>query len=171
MTPTDASLTLPWRAVEGQLRRLAFYPSRIPVSPACVPDIGWFSQASCHESSSVRLQRSLRSSFHGMARHETPTTRPTPNEVYVMMTPLSVRRSILLPSALLLTSTLSPFSASAADGQVKGAVIPAPAPKIASGAVEDSLKACLARIPEKASVGQRMLAERTCQGEDGTRKL
>jgi hypothetical protein len=87
-----------------------------------------------------------------------------------MMTQLSVTRSILLPSVLLLLSTWSPFSTFAAEGHVKAAVIPAPAPKIASGSVEDSLKACLARIPEKASVGQRMLAERTCQGEDGSRK-
>ena len=87
-----------------------------------------------------------------------------------MLTHLLVKRAILLSSVLLLASTLSPFSIHAEDGRVKGAMIPAPVPKIASGAVEDSLKACLARIPEKASVGQRMLAERTCQSEDGTRK-
>jgi hypothetical protein len=40
---------------------------------------------------------------------------------------------------------------------------------IASGAGEDTLKACLTRIPEDASVGQRMLAERGCQREDETR--
>jgi hypothetical protein len=87
-----------------------------------------------------------------------------------MMTHLFVTRSILIPSVLLLASTWSPFSSFAAEGKVKGAAIPARVPQIASGSVEDSLKACLARIPEKASVGQRMLAERTCQGEDGSRK-
>ena len=33
----------------------------------------------------------------------------------------------------------------------------------ASGAVEDTLKACLARIPEDASAGQRMIARESCQ--------
>ena len=87
-----------------------------------------------------------------------------------MITHRFVTRSILLPSILLLAATWSPVSTFAAEGHVKGAAIPAPVPQIASGAVEDSLKACLARIPEKASVGQRMLAERTCQGEEGSRK-
>lgn len=40
----------------------------------------------------------------------------------------------------------------------------------ASGAAEDTLKACLARIPKIASVGQRLLAEQTCAGEEETRK-
>lgn len=87
-----------------------------------------------------------------------------------MLIHLHVKRCILLASVVLLASTLSPFCIHADEGQVKGALIPSPVPKIASGAVEDSLKACLARIPEKASVGQRLLAERTCQGEEGTRK-
>jgi hypothetical protein len=87
-----------------------------------------------------------------------------------MMTHLFLTRSVLLPSVLFLASAWSPFNTFAAEGKVKGAVITAPVPQIASGSVEDSLKACLARIPEKASVGQRMLAERTCQGEDGSRK-
>ena len=53
-------------------------------------------------------------------------------------------------------------------------MILAPAEKrgvMASGAVEDTLKACLARIPEDASLGQRMVAEYSCQREDETRKL
>lgn len=87
-----------------------------------------------------------------------------------MRTRLFIKRSILLSSVLLLASALSPFAAHAEDGQVKGAMLPAPVPQVASGAVEDTLKACLSRIPEKASVGQRMLAEDTCQGEEGTRK-
>jgi hypothetical protein len=89
-----------------------------------------------------------------------------------MNTPVFVKRSFLLSSTIfLLASTVSPFSTHAEDGQVQGAmIVPVPVPQVASGAVEDSLKACLARIPEKASVGQRLLAERTCQGEDGSRK-
>lgn len=41
---------------------------------------------------------------------------------------------------------------------------------MASGAVEDTFKACMARIPEVASVGQRMLAEQSCIGEEEFRK-
>ena len=41
---------------------------------------------------------------------------------------------------------------------------------LASGAAEDTLKACMARIPGVASAGQRMLAEQTCAGQEETRK-
>ncbi len=41
---------------------------------------------------------------------------------------------------------------------------------MASGAAEDTLKACMARIPEAASAGQRMLAEQSCAGEEEARK-
>lgn len=90
-----------------------------------------------------------------------------------MRTYVFVKRSILCSSVLLLAFSLSPFCTNANDTHVKGAMIAAPLYKhsdVASGAVEDTLKACLARIPDKASVGQRMLAERTCQGEEGIRK-
>ncbi len=35
--------------------------------------------------------------------------------------------------------------------------------QIAAGSAQDSLKACLARIPENATVGQLLLAEQNCQ--------
>ena len=41
---------------------------------------------------------------------------------------------------------------------------------MASGAVEDTLKACMARIPAFASAGQRMLAEQSCASADEVRK-
>ena len=41
---------------------------------------------------------------------------------------------------------------------------------MASGAVEDTFKACVARIPAFASAGQRMLAEQSCAGEEEVRK-
>jgi hypothetical protein len=41
---------------------------------------------------------------------------------------------------------------------------------MASGAAEDTLKACMARIPVFASAGQRMLAEQSCTGEEELRK-
>lgn len=40
----------------------------------------------------------------------------------------------------------------------------------ASGAAEDTFKACVARIPAFATAGQRMLAEQSCAGEEEVRK-
>jgi hypothetical protein len=42
--------------------------------------------------------------------------------------------------------------------------------RIASGAVEDSLNACLARIPKDASAGQKMLAEESCRRDQANRR-
>jgi len=41
---------------------------------------------------------------------------------------------------------------------------------LAAGSVEDSLKACLARIPNDATTGQRMIAEQGCQRDEADRK-
>jgi hypothetical protein len=65
-------------------------------------------------------------------------------------------------------------SAQAADPLAKGAISHTPAGELsvlASGAVGDTLKTCMARIPKVASVGQRMLAKQTCAGEEETRKV
>ena len=43
-------------------------------------------------------------------------------------------------------------------------------PRIADGAVEDTLKACMARIPKDASIGQRMIAEQSCGRDERDRK-
>ena len=91
-----------------------------------------------------------------------------------MKTHLFVKRAVLLSSAALLASSLFVLSAHAEEGQVHGAMIFAPAEQLrvpASGAVEDTLKDCLARIPEDATAGQRMLAKQNCNGEEGTRRL
>jgi hypothetical protein len=40
---------------------------------------------------------------------------------------------------------------------------------IAAGAVEDTLKACVARIPKGASIGQRMIAEQSCGRDERER--
>jgi len=42
--------------------------------------------------------------------------------------------------------------------------------RVASGAVEDTLNACLARIPKDASAGQKMLAEESCSRDQGARR-
>lgn len=41
--------------------------------------------------------------------------------------------------------------------------------RIASGSAEDSLEACLSRIPKDASSGQRMLAEQSCHRDHDKR--
>jgi len=78
--------------------------------------------------------------------------------------------TVVLFTALSIRSTQS---VQAADLLVERAVGFAPLAErgvMASGAVEDSLKACMARIPALASAGQRMLAEQSCAGEDEVRK-
>lgn len=41
---------------------------------------------------------------------------------------------------------------------------------VASGAVEDSQEACLARIPKVATSGQRMIAEDSCKRDQSSRQ-
>ncbi|MGH7259336.1 MAG: hypothetical protein ACREI9_01485 [Nitrospiraceae bacterium] len=41
---------------------------------------------------------------------------------------------------------------------------------IAAGSVEDTLKACLSRIPSDASEGQRLIAEKSCERDQANRK-
>ena len=70
--------------------------------------------------------------------------------------------------------------AQADDRPIEGAMILAPTtdmkapmgkvPMIAPGAAEDTFKACMARIPDLASIGQHLLAERSCAREEATRK-
>ena len=84
---------------------------------------------------------------------------------------------VVLLIALLIQPTLS---AQAEDSQVKGTMVLTPkeglgVPRgegavLASGAAEDTLTTCMARIPVLASAGQRMLAEQTCASEEMTRK-
>jgi hypothetical protein len=45
-----------------------------------------------------------------------------------------------------------------------------PGNAIAAGASEDSLQACLARIPKDATTGQRLMAEQSCWRDDRDRK-
>ncbi len=88
-----------------------------------------------------------------------------------MRTHPSIPRGVLVLFVLLVAS--SPAAAAEGD-HVKGAMILAPASQlnvIAPGSDEDTLKACLGRIPLDASVGQRLLAEQSCAAEEGTRKL
>jgi hypothetical protein len=90
-----------------------------------------------------------------------------------MKTYLSYTRSVLFLSVLL-TAPSMVLAAQSSDGRSKGAQLMAPADERnarASGAVDDTLKACLGRIPMDASAGQRLLAEQSCTGQHETRRL
>jgi hypothetical protein len=87
-----------------------------------------------------------------------------------MRTYLIIRRAVFVLSLMLIAS-FPALSAQAADQSSGGAIILAPLGVVAPSAIEDTLKACLARIPKDASAGQRMLAERSCQQDEGTRKM
>lgn len=79
----------------------------------------------------------------------------------------------LLVSLGLFVSATLPISAEAADGAVHKPAPPAAAvaqSSAAAGAVEDTLQACMTRIPKDASLGQRLIAERSCARDDNDRK-
>jgi hypothetical protein len=96
---------------------------------------------------------------------------------YIAMRTWTRRKHVAVVSMTVLLAGLSIWPtqpAQAADPLVKGAIDLAPGGELsvlASGAAEDTLKACMARIPGVASAGQRMLAEQTCAGEEETRKV
>ncbi|HEY5627488.1 MAG TPA: hypothetical protein VIR79_06045 [Nitrospira sp.] len=86
---------------------------------------------------------------------------------------ITMKRLVLLALVLTIGMWAAP-SIYAADALVKGAMVQVSTGALdrqASGAVEDSLKACMARIPATASAGQRMMAEQTCAGEEEIRKV
>ncbi len=63
--------------------------------------------------------------------------------------------------------------AQAADppsGELAPSVSPEGIDSITPGAVEDTLKACVSRIPQDASIGQRMIAEASCERDEMDRK-
>lgn len=79
----------------------------------------------------------------------------------------------ILSGAFILLSGILVSSAHAASDSPNTPVAPAvttPGNAIAAGAIEDSLQACLARIPKDATIGQRMIAEQSCRRDEGDRK-
>ncbi|UVT19026.1 MAG: hypothetical protein H8K03_14570 [Nitrospira sp.] len=98
-----------------------------------------------------------------------------------MMTTIITKGAALWMVVLLAALSLSSIPpAQAEDSHVKGTMISPPTEElavpigeravVASGAAEDTLTACKARIPELASAGQHLLADQTCAGEEETRK-
>lgn len=57
----------------------------------------------------------------------------------------------------------------AADPKPATVVTPVRTAAAASGAVEDSLTICLARIPQVSTPGQRLVAEQSCQRDESSR--
>ena len=66
-------------------------------------------------------------------------------------------------------SILPPSSAEGADQKPGTVAVPARAAAVASGAVEDSLMSCLARIPQASTPGQRLIAQQSCQRDESGR--
>jgi hypothetical protein len=80
--------------------------------------------------------------------------------------------SLFVGLGLFISATL-PISAEAGDGATNKPAPPAATigqSSAAAGAVEDTLRACMTRIPKDASLGQRLVAERTCARDDNDRK-
>ena len=82
-------------------------------------------------------------------------------------------RHTIMVAALVLVGWLCAVVTDAADQGSKAASLfasPESLGTVASGAAEDSLKACLARIPKAASAGQRMIAEQGCGRDQDERQ-
>ena len=100
---------------------------------------------------------------------------PNTYEEVVTMSILTITTSGVVALTVVLFAALSIRSTQpvqAADLLVEKAVGFAPIAELtvtASGAAEDTFKACVARIPAFASAGQRMLAEQSCAAEEETR--
>jgi hypothetical protein len=75
--------------------------------------------------------------------------------------------------AILLASSLEATAIQAADRE-PAMVTPGSdaitGADIAAGAAEDTLRACMARIPQDATIGQVMIAEQSCWRDENERK-
>jgi hypothetical protein len=84
-----------------------------------------------------------------------------------------VMRQTMMVTVLTVAACLSAAATQAADQPANMKTLPPQTDNlgvIASGAVEDNLKTCLARIPKDSSAGQRMIAEQSCERDDEGRQ-
>jgi hypothetical protein len=89
-----------------------------------------------------------------------------------MKTIPSIKSAIGVVSFMVAMS-FAPAVGQAADRQSQNGVQDPAAitePNAAAGAVEDTLQACMARIPKDASIGQRMIAEQSCWRDENDRQ-
>ena len=71
---------------------------------------------------------------------------------------------------IMLAALLSMADTAFAVDKALPAAVPAKSnDAVAAGSVEDSLHACLARIPKDATAGQKMLAEQSCRRAEADR--
>ena len=87
-----------------------------------------------------------------------------------MNTYLTMIRVVWLSSVMLMLMG-SVLPTRAEDRLVEGAMILAPGHDRMGEIWEDTLKACLARIPEQVTPEQRMMAQQQCHKEETMRKL
>ena len=79
----------------------------------------------------------------------------------------------LLSVPIVFAASLMLVSVQAADqpgGRLETGSAASLKPGIAAGAAEDTFKACMARIPKDASIGQRMIAEQGCMRDESDRQ-
>ena len=90
-----------------------------------------------------------------------------------MNTSRTIKRLVLLSIVMVFILIGSVLSVNAEDRLVEGAMILAPmeVPSRMSKVSEDTLPACLTRIPVQMTTQQRMRAQQTCQIEETTRQL
>lgn len=84
------------------------------------------------------------------------------------------RRTFLIGSLALGLALIGLPATQATDqlsGKAASSVSTRDVGNVAAGAVEDTLKACLSRIPTDASTGQRLIAETSCQRDEMDRKV
>lgn len=65
--------------------------------------------------------------------------------------------------------SFSPVEVHATDVKAAKVVVSVAPAAVASGAVEDTLQICLARIPQGATPGQRLMAEQSCHRDESGR--
>jgi hypothetical protein len=89
------------------------------------------------------------------------------------MEKFAIIRRVFLVSLVMSIATWSLPLTNAAEQPVKETThraAPTAFDTVAANSVDDTLKDCLARIPEVATPGQRLLAEQNCRGEERMRQ-
>ena len=118
-----------------------------------------------------QVDRQLR--FSERLRPEAPRRGPNnPTEEEETMRIQLFMKQVVFIGCLVASAVLPTVQGHAADPPAKelpASLATGEMNVMASGSVEDTLKLCLARIPKDASVGQRLLAEQSCQGAERTR--
>ena len=88
------------------------------------------------------------------------------------MTPLFTKQVVGSLAIVLLSTFLAaaPIQAQDREPAVAPGSDPITEADIAAGSVEDTIGACMARIPKDASIGQVMIAEQSCWRDENERK-